>query len=195
MGSMKIAIYGAGAIGGHLGAMLSRAGYDVSLIARGPHMEAMRANGLKQIIRDEEFITYPRVTDDPSNLGPQDYVVMSVKSYQAPGVVEAMQTAYSITRRGGTTVTSGLSHHQHKFEISHSQLVIDERTIKGSWMGSSLVREDVPRYISLYKQGKLAVDKLRSGTIGLEELNMGFDKLAAGEVVRQLLVVHDEFAN
>lgn len=88
---MKIAIYGAGAIGGHLGAMLSRAGYDVSLIARGPHMEAMRANGLKQIIRDEEFITYPRVTDDPSNLGPQDYVVMSVKSYQAPGVVEAMQ--------------------------------------------------------------------------------------------------------
>lgn len=50
---MKITVYGAGAIGGHLGAMMSRAGYDVSLIARGPHLEAMRANGLKQITRDE----------------------------------------------------------------------------------------------------------------------------------------------
>ncbi|MDG2285681.1 MAG: 2-dehydropantoate 2-reductase, partial [Alphaproteobacteria bacterium] len=88
---MKITVYGAGAIGGHLGAMMSRAGYDVSLIARGPHLEAMRANGLKQITRDEEFVTHPRVTDDPSTLGPQDYVVMSLKSYQAPGVVEAMQ--------------------------------------------------------------------------------------------------------
>jgi 2-dehydropantoate 2-reductase len=88
---MKITIYGAGAIGGHLGAMMSRKGYDVSLIARGPHLEAMRANGLKQITRDAEFVTYPRVTDDPSTLGPQDYVVMSLKSYQAPGVVEAMQ--------------------------------------------------------------------------------------------------------
>lgn len=88
---MKITIYGAGAIGGHLGAMMSRKGYDVSLIARGAHLEAMRANGLKQITRDEEFVTHPRVTDDPSILGPQDYVVMSLKSYQAPGVVDAMR--------------------------------------------------------------------------------------------------------
>lgn len=88
---MKITIYGAGAIGGHLGAMMSRQGYDVSLIARGPHMEAMRANGLKQITRDETFVTHPKVTDDPSTLGPQDFVVMSLKSYQAPGVVDAMQ--------------------------------------------------------------------------------------------------------
>lgn len=88
---MKIAIYGAGAIGGHLGGMMGRAGYDVSLIARGPHLEAMRTNGLKQITQDDEFVTYPHVTDDPSSLGPQDFVVMSLKSYQAPGVVDAMQ--------------------------------------------------------------------------------------------------------
>ena len=88
---MKIAVYGAGAIGGHLGAMLSRSGCDVSLIARGKHLEAMKKNGLKQIIGDEEFITYPRVTDDPSSLGIQDYVIMTLKSYQAPSVVELMQ--------------------------------------------------------------------------------------------------------
>ena len=88
---MKVTVYGAGAIGGHLGAHLSRQGVDVSLIARGEHLEAMRVNGLKQITKDEEFITHPNVTDDPSTLGPQDYVVMSLKSYQAPGVVEALQ--------------------------------------------------------------------------------------------------------
>ena len=55
---MKIAIYGAGAIGGHLGAMLSRTGVNVGLIARGEHLEAMRKNGLRQILRDEEFTVY-----------------------------------------------------------------------------------------------------------------------------------------
>ena len=88
---MKITIYGAGAIGGHLGSMMFRQGYDVSLIARGPHLEAMRENGLRQITREEDFVVHPRVTDDPSTLGPQDYVVMSLKSYQAPAAVEEMR--------------------------------------------------------------------------------------------------------
>ena len=114
-------------------------------------------------------------------------------AFEVAGVVEAMQTAYAITRRGGTTVTSGLSQHQHTFEIPHSQLVVDERTIKGSYMGSCVVRNDVPKFINLYKQGKLPVDKLRSGNISLNDLNLGFDKLAAGDVIRQMLVMHDEF--
>ena len=88
---MKVTVYGAGAIGGHLGAMMSRKGHDVSLVARGAHLEAMRVNGLRLITRDEEFVTHPRVTGDPSALGPQDCVVMTLKSYQAPGVVDAMQ--------------------------------------------------------------------------------------------------------
>ena len=115
-------------------------------------------------------------------------------AFEVAGVVEAMQTAYAITRRGGTTVTSGLSQHQHTFEIPHSQLVVDERTIKGSYMGSCVVRNDVPKFINLYKQGKLPVDKLRSGIICLNDLNQGFDKLAAGDVIRQMLVMHDEFS-
>ena len=69
---MKIAIYGAGAIGGHLGAMLSRSGVNVGLIARGEHLEAMRENGLRQIMSDEEFTVYPTITDNPEELGPQD---------------------------------------------------------------------------------------------------------------------------
>ncbi len=88
---MKITIFGAGAIGGHLGALLSRDGVDVSLIARGAHLGAMRENGLKLILGDEEFTTHPRVTDDPAEMGPQDYVVVSLKSHQAPDAVAAMQ--------------------------------------------------------------------------------------------------------
>jgi alcohol dehydrogenase len=114
-------------------------------------------------------------------------------AFEVAGVVAAMQTAYEITRRGGTTVSSGLSDQLHSFSISHAQMVVDERTLKGSYMGSSVVRQDVPKFINLYKQGKLPVDKLRSGNIGLADLNAGFDKLAAGDAVRQMLVLHDEF--
>ena len=88
---MKITIFGAGAIGGHLGALLSKNGVDVSLIARGAHLDAMRDKGLKLTMQGKSFVTRPRVTDDPSTLGPQDYVVVSLKSHQAPGVVDAMQ--------------------------------------------------------------------------------------------------------
>jgi alcohol dehydrogenase len=97
-------------------------------------------------------------------------------AFEVAGVVAAMQTAYEITRRGGTTVSSGLSDQLHSFSISHAQMVVDE-----------------PKFIRLYKQGKLPVDKLRSGNIGLADLNAGFDKLAAGDAVRQMLVMHDEF--
>lgn len=114
-------------------------------------------------------------------------------AYEVAGVVEAMKTAYAVTRRGGMTVSSGLSHHQHNFEVPHAQMVVEERTIKGSYMGSSVVRWDVPKFIKLYQQGKLPVDRLRSGNIGLDGLNAGFDSLAKGDSVRQMLVMHDEF--
>ena len=69
---MKICIYGAGAIGGYLGVQLARAGVDVSLVARGAHLAAMRANGLKLLIGDEERVVHPRCTDNPAELGPQE---------------------------------------------------------------------------------------------------------------------------
>ena len=89
---MKIAIYGAGAIGAHLGGMLTRSGVDVSLIARGPHLEAMQQNGLLCKFQDgEEFRVHPNATDDPASLGPQNYVIVTLKAHQSPGVVGLMQ--------------------------------------------------------------------------------------------------------
>jgi 2-dehydropantoate 2-reductase len=88
---MRVCIYGAGAIGGYLGAALAGAGVDVTLIARGPHLEAMRTNGLKLLIDGEERISHPTCTDDPAEAGPQDYVIVTLKAHSAPAIVEAMQ--------------------------------------------------------------------------------------------------------
>jgi 2-dehydropantoate 2-reductase len=88
---MKICIYGAGAIGGYLGVQLARAGADISLVARGAHLAAMRANGLKLLIGDEERVLQPRCTDNPSELGQQDFVIVCLKAHSITGVIEAMQ--------------------------------------------------------------------------------------------------------
>lgn len=88
---MKICIYGAGAIGGYVGAMLSRAGADVSLIARGPHLAAIQQNGLRLVSAEEEFTVHPRATDDPAELGPQDYVLLTLKAHGVRAVADLMQ--------------------------------------------------------------------------------------------------------
>ncbi len=88
---MKICIYGAGAIGGYLGVQLAHAGADVSLVARGPHLAAMREHGLKLLIDGEERVAQLRCTDDPRELGPQDYVIIALKAHSVPAVLDAMQ--------------------------------------------------------------------------------------------------------
>ncbi len=88
---MRICIYGAGAIGGYLGVQLALAGEDVTLIARGPHLEAMQRHGVKLLIGGEERVAHPRCTDDPSDVGPQDYVIVTLKAHSLPGIVETVQ--------------------------------------------------------------------------------------------------------
>ncbi len=87
----KICIFGAGAIGGYIGAKLARAGADVSLVARGPHLAAMKANGLTLIEEAGTFTVPVAATDDPAALGPQDYVILTLKAHSIPRIVPAMQ--------------------------------------------------------------------------------------------------------
>lgn len=88
---MRICVYGAGAIGGLLGAELSLAGYDVTLIARGPHLAAMRAGGLTLRKDGAERVARPAVTDDPAAAGPQDYVLLTMKAHGVRAAAAAMQ--------------------------------------------------------------------------------------------------------
>jgi 2-dehydropantoate 2-reductase len=88
---MKIAIYGAGAIGGYIAALLEQSGEEVSVIARGPHLAAIKANGLVLDMNGERIVTHPIATDNPSDLGQQDFVIVSLKAHSVPNVVDAMQ--------------------------------------------------------------------------------------------------------
>ncbi|MDA9947583.1 2-dehydropantoate 2-reductase [Planktomarina temperata] len=102
---MKICIFGAGAIGGYMGAKLAAAGADVSLVARGPHLKAMQENGLRLI--EETGISTVKVTasDTASDLGPQDYVIVTLKAHSVPLVVPHMQPLIN----DHTTVVSGVN--------------------------------------------------------------------------------------
>src|SRR6201995_5232432 len=91
VGLMKVCIYGAGAIGGYLGVEFMRAGADVSLVARGAHLAAMRSDGLKLLIGDEERVVHPRRTDNPAELGPQDFVIICLKAHSITVSVEAIR--------------------------------------------------------------------------------------------------------
>ena len=88
---MRICIYGAGAIGGYLGVQLALAGANVTLIARGAHLAAMQANGVRLLINGEERVAHPCCTDNPANVGEQDFVILTLKAPSVPGVVELMQ--------------------------------------------------------------------------------------------------------
>ena len=88
---MKICVYGAGAIGGYIGAKLAQSGHEVTLIARGPHLAAMKQNGLKLISEGETIVVHPRCTDDAREAGPQDYVVLAVKAHGLPAIADAVQ--------------------------------------------------------------------------------------------------------
>lgn len=83
---MRIAIYGAGGVGGYFGGVLARAGHDVTLIARGPHLDAIRSHGLLLRTPGGDFRAHPPATADPAETGPVDAVIVAVKSLHIPAV-------------------------------------------------------------------------------------------------------------
>lgn len=88
---MKICVFGAGAIGGYLGAQLALAGEETTLIARGPHLEAMRRSGVRVVSGGEEITARPFCTGDPSLAGVQDFVIVTLKAHSVPGALSQMQ--------------------------------------------------------------------------------------------------------
>jgi alcohol dehydrogenase len=81
----------------------------------------------------------------------------------------------------------GLPDPKKVFSIPAVSLVMEERTLKGSYMGSCLPRRDIPRFIEMYRAGDLSVDKLQTHSLQLDNINLGFDRLAQAQAVRQLI--------
>jgi 2-dehydropantoate 2-reductase len=102
---MKICVFGAGAIGGYMGVKLASAGADVSLVARGPHLAAMKDKGLTLIEADTRTTVEVTASDNPAELGPQDYVIVTLKAHSVPPVVDRMQPLIG----DHTTIVSGVN--------------------------------------------------------------------------------------
>ena len=103
---MKICVFGAGAIGGYMGLKLAQAGADVSLVARGPHLAAMKSRGLTLVDADGARQTVQvTASDNPADLGPQDYVIVTLKAHSVPPVVAKMQPLIG----PNTTIVSGVN--------------------------------------------------------------------------------------
>ena len=107
---------------------------------------------------------------------------------ETAGSAKALETAYQITRRGGTTVTAGMPGPEAKITLSHLSLSAEERCLKGSYMGSCVPKRDIPRYLSMFQDGKLPVDKLLSRTMGFNDLNAAMDRLDDAATVREILM-------
>lgn len=106
---------------------------------------------------------------------------------EAAGSVAALTAAFGATARGGVTVSVGLPDPAAIMEISPLQLVAESRTLAGSYLGSCDPTRDVPKLIELWQDGRLPVEKLRTGDIGLDDINEALDELDAGRVVRQMI--------
>ena len=109
-------------------------------------------------------------------------------AFEMAGSISAMELAYRITRRGGTTITAGLPNAERRFSFSPASMVGEERTLRGSYIGSSVPVRDIPRYVDLYQRGKLPVNRLMGERIALADINAGFDRLATGHSLRDVMV-------
>ncbi len=109
-------------------------------------------------------------------------------AFEMAGAISALDLAYRVCRRGGTMVSAGLPNPALVWPVPAVSLIAEERTIKGSYMGSAVPVRDIPRYIALYQSGLLPVDKLLERTIRMDDLHEALDALASGRALRQVVV-------
>jgi alcohol dehydrogenase len=177
----SVAVFGLGGVGlaALLGAVASGAAEIVAVDVVPEKLELARELGATATVLAGKDVV--EAVQEASG-GGADHVVETV------GNERVLADAYAATERGGTTVTVGLPDPERMLEIPATTLVAEERTLKGSYLGSCVPSRDIPRFIALHRAGRLPVERLLSARIGFEELNEAFDSLARGEAVRQVLV-------
>jgi alcohol dehydrogenase len=177
----QVAIFGLGGVGmsAVLGARLAGARTIIAVDPVPSKLElAESLGGVTSLAAGEDVVERVRSATD----GGADCVIETV------GNADVLAQAYAATRRGGSTVTVGLPHPERMLTIPAVSLAAEERTLRGSYLGSSVPRRDVPRFIAHYRDGQLPVEQLLTHRMGLDQINEGFDRLARGEAVRQVVV-------
>lgn len=177
----SIVIFGMGGVGlsSVLGAHVSGAYPIVAVDMIDDKLEAAKAAGASHVVNASNEDAVEAVRE--ITRGGADY------GFESVGSEKALLAAYQATGRGGTTVTMGLPHPSRELSLQAVSLVAEERTLKGAYMGSAVPRRDIPRFINLYRAGRLPVEQLLTRTIGLDEINQGFDALAQGKAIRQVV--------
>ena len=177
----RVAVFGLGGVGlaALLGARMAGAAQIIAVDVVPEKLEHARRLGATPVPAGEHAVEAVREATG----GGADKVVETV------GSARVLAQAYEATRRGGTTVTVGLPHPEQRLDIQAVSLVTEERTLKGSYLGSCVPERDIPRYVAAYQEGRLPVAELLTHRIGLDELNEGFDRLADGAAVRQAVLL------
>lgn len=179
----KVAVVGLGGVGLNalFGAQVAGASQVVAIDIHDDKLELAKQLGATDVVNAKDPDAIAKVK--AMTAGGVDF------GLEMAGSVQAMELAYRVTRRGGTTVTAGLPHPDARWALQHVNLTAEERTVKGSYVGSCVPPRDMPRYIDLYRRGRLPVNKLMSDHITLDQINEGFDRLASGHTVRQIIVM------
>lgn len=171
MPGQTVAIVGMGGVG--MAAMLTALAHDgvrVVAVDRLPDKLALaRSLGAHEVLTPEQAKVKAEVV------------------IEAVGHAAALETAIGLTAPGGRTVTVGLPAPDARISLSPLSLVAEGRTLIGSYLGSAVPARDIPRFVELWRAGRLPVEKLVSATLTLEEINTGMDELADGHAVRQII--------
>lgn len=177
----SVAVVGLGGVG--LAALLGAAASGAERIVAVDLSEEKLAKARSLGATDTFLASDPDVVEKirAATRGGVDHAV------EMAGSSRAFDTAYRITKRGGLTATAGLAPPTASFSLPAVGLVAEERTVKGSYMGSCVPLRDIPRFIALYERGRLPVDKLLSSTGPLDNINEGFDLLHEAKVVRHVI--------
>ena len=178
-----VAVFGLGGVGlaALLGARAAGAGTIVAIDLQPSKLELAKSLGATHVVNAASSADVVAEVREATR-GGAEYCFESV------GSERVLQQAYAATARGGMTVTMGLPHPSKQFTISAVSLTVEERTVKGSYMGSCVPSRDVPRFVGMYDAGLLPVDRLLTHRLKLEDINEGFDVLARGEAVRQVVL-------
>ncbi|MFY9331828.1 MAG: alcohol dehydrogenase catalytic domain-containing protein [Candidatus Nanopelagicales bacterium] len=111
---------------------------------------------------------------------------------EAVGSAAVLQGAFADTAPGGMTVSVGLPAPDERITISPLALVAESRVLAGSYLGAANPERDIPSMINLWREGRLPVERLRSSTIRLSDINTAMDELAAGRVIRQVIMFDEQ---
>lgn len=179
----SVAVFGLGGVGfsALLGAVASGAGEVIAVDFSEAKLQLAKELGATHVFKADDENVVAKIRD--CTRGGVDYAV------EMAGAVPALTAAWEVTRRGGETITAGLPHPTKRLSLSPVTLVAEERTLKGSYIGSAIPARDIPRYIRLYEQGKLPINRLMGKRLSLEQINEGFDRMAEGHAMRDVIIL------